>query len=73
MRARGREGCNYCSVVLLFCCPARKETGGLGLREQREKDRGERSAGSLPGFLAGMPCVLAGCAGWSWGLGYDNK
>lgn len=32
----------------------------MGLREQRKKDSGERSAASPPGFLAGMACVLAG-------------
>lgn len=55
MWAGGREG-----YIAPFCCPSWKETGRLGLREQRKKDSGERSAASPPGFLAGMACVLAG-------------
>lgn len=44
-RAEGR-------IKLVFYCSTRRETQGLLLGENRER----RSVGSLPGFLAGMPC-----------------
>lgn len=55
------------SLPEVFCCRARVRLG-LGLCQQRER----RSASSLPGFLAGIACVLAGGACWSWVLGKCN-
>lgn len=44
-------------LQLLFFCSAMDKTKGLGLEEQK----GE---GSLPGFLAGVACGLAGDVCW---------
>lgn len=58
------------SLLQVFCCRVRDETGELDLGEQREK---RRSVSSLPGFHAGVVCGLAGCACWSWGLECSDK
>lgn len=44
-----------------FCCRTGDETGGLELRKQGVK---RRSAGSFPGFLAGVACRLSGASLW---------
>lgn len=49
----------------VFCLRAGDETGELDLGEQREK---RSSEGSLPGFLAGVACMLVGGACLSWRL-----
>lgn len=55
-------------LQLLFFCHARDQPEELGLCKQRE----QRFAGSLPGFLVGLAC-LAGSAFWSPGLGYSDE
>lgn len=56
-------------LQLMFCCRTRDVTGGLGLGEERERER-RKSVDSLPGFLADMACSLAGL---SAGVGAETK
>lgn len=60
-RAEGR-------LQLMFCCRTKDVCDwGLCLREERER---RKSVGSLPGFLGGVACGLAGL---SAGVGGRDK